>query len=69
MKLNIDIGAAAYWSEMTASATLDNLYKAGMIDAVEYLEGMPASTLPNRAKLIEQAKKRKEEENEKRDEK
>ncbi len=65
MKLNIDIGAAAYWSEMTATTTLENLYKAGLIDAVEYLEGMPAGTIPNKARMIEQAKKKKETENEK----
>ncbi len=63
MKLNIDIGAASYWSEMTAATTLDHLYKAGLIDSVSYLEGIPQSSVPNKNKLIEEAKKRKEDEN------
>ena len=62
MSLNIDIGAASYWSEITASTTLDNLFKSGLIDPVSYLEGIPQNSVPNKSKLIEEAKRRKEEE-------
>ena len=63
LNLNIDIGTAAYWSEITSSTTLDNLYKSGLIDPVTYLESLPQSSVANKTRLIDEARKRKEENN------
>lgn len=55
--LNVDIGAASYWSELTQMQTMDNLFRAGIItDAVAYLESIPAKYLRNKDKLIESIK-------------
>ncbi len=55
--INVDVGAASYWSELTQMQTMDNLFKAGVIkDAVAYLESIPAKYLRNKDKLIENLK-------------
>ena len=58
--LNIDIGATSYWQETTDVSTLDNLYANQLIDDITYLESLPAHYIPNRAKIIQKAKERKE---------
>lgn len=58
IRMKVDIGAAAYWSEITASTTLDNLYQAGLIDPVLYLESIPDHLIPNKGKIVEEAKRR-----------
>lgn len=59
--LNVDVGAASYWSEITQIQTLDALFKAGVItDAVTYLESLPDHVLRNKDKLIEKIKQQQE---------
>lgn len=54
LRLNIDIGAATYWSEVMQTQTLDGLFNAGVITDPEiYLEMLPAGRLPQRQKLLE----------------
>lgn len=53
MKLNIDVGAGSYWSEIASMQTLDNLLMNGHIDVVEYLERMPAGYISDKQKLID----------------
>ncbi|MBQ9709493.1 MAG: hypothetical protein IJV67_02605 [Clostridia bacterium] len=58
LTLNVDIGATAYWQEMTDVGTLDNLKTAGVIDDLTYVESLPAHVIPNRAKIVEKVKER-----------
>ena len=53
MQLNVDVGASAYFSELTQLGTLDSLYTKGVIsDAVTYLESLPEGYVRNRDKII-----------------
>lgn len=55
--LNVDIGSAAYWSEIMQMQTMDNLIAQGIIqDFPLYLESIPDKYLPNKTRLIESAK-------------
>ena len=60
LQLNVDIGAAAYWNEMTNNTTLSNLYQAQLIDGETYLDCIPTSLLPQKTRIIEELKKRRE---------
>ena len=53
LSMKIDIGSAAYWSELMQVQTLDNLFAKGVItDAVTYLEGIPEQYLKNKSKIL-----------------
>lgn len=53
-KLNVEIGTAAYWSELTQIQTMDNLYQNGVIpDPVTYLEALPDGYIKDRQKIID----------------
>lgn len=57
MQLNVNIGAAAYWSELMQMQTTDNLFSKGIItDAVTYLESIPDEYIKNKGKIIEDLK-------------
>jgi hypothetical protein len=56
--IRLDVGGSAYYSEIAAVQTLDNLLAQGHINIVEYLERIPDSTIPGRRALLE--KKRRE---------
>ena len=57
MQLKIDIGTAAYWSELTQIQTMDNLFGKGIIqDAVTYLEGIPDRYIKGKNKMIAKLK-------------
>ncbi len=59
LRLNVDVGAATYWSELMQVQTLDNLFARGVLtDAVTYLENMPRGYIPGRQALIEAIRKR-----------
>jgi len=59
LSLKVDIGSAAYWSELMQVQTMDNLFAKGIIADVEtYLEGIPEQYLRNKSKIL--AKLRKE---------
>ncbi|MEG1558440.1 MAG: hypothetical protein RR368_08385, partial [Oscillospiraceae bacterium] len=54
LDLKVDVGASAYWSELTQMGTLDNLFAKGVItDALLYLEGVPDGYIKNKSKIIE----------------
>ena len=53
---DIDVGAAGWWSEVTAVNTLDNLLKLGLIDIKQYLERLPENIIPLKKELIESIK-------------
>ena len=56
-KLNVNIGASTYWSEIMQMQTLDNLMTRQIIsDPALYLESIPAQYLPNKQKLLNHIK-------------
>lgn len=58
LKINVDVGAGAYWSELAGVATLDNLFSKGILtDVVTYLESLPSGVLPNREAIIKSVRK------------
>ena len=62
LNIRVDVGESAYWSELAAVTTLDNLYNKGIItDAEMYLDMIPRSLLPKKEKLIEMVRRQKEE--------
>lgn len=56
MSLKLDVGASAYWSEITTVQTLDNLLMNGKLDLVDYLERIPEGYVTKRHELIEKLK-------------
>lgn len=53
LRLNVQVGAAAYWSELMQVQTLDNLFDKGIITDPElYLNSMPNGYVPNRQNII-----------------
>ena len=53
MELNVEVGSAAYWSELMQVQTLDNLFNKNIIsDAVTYLESIPDRYIKNKRRLI-----------------
>ncbi|WP_159456519.1 hypothetical protein [Intestinibacillus massiliensis] len=53
LKVNVDIGAASMWSEVTQMQTMDNLFAQKIIDdPIVYLESIPDGVLSNRGALI-----------------
>lgn len=50
--VDLDAGAASYWSEIAAMQTLDNLLMQGKIDTIEYLKRLPAGQITDREALI-----------------
>lgn len=53
-KLNVDVGAASYWSELTQVQTTDNLFQMGVIpDPITYLEALPDGYVKDRQKIID----------------
>lgn len=58
LKLNIDVGASTYWSELMQISTVDNLFMKGIIkDPKTYLESVPKGYVPNRQKLLDELQK------------
>lgn len=61
MQMNVDVGASAYWSELTRVQTMDNLFEKGIVtDAVTYLESVPDQYVPNKDKIIQQLEEQKQ---------
>ncbi len=59
LQLRVDIGPAAYWSELMQVQTIDNLYSKQIItDPVKYLESIPDAYIRNKGKLIKDLRER-----------
>ena len=58
--LNVDVGASSYFSELIQMQTMDNLLQLGLVDEIIYLENAPNKYIPNKAKIVQAAKDRKE---------
>lgn len=53
MRLKVDVGSAAYWSEIMQMQTLDNLMAKGIIqDAELFVESIPAKYLSSKNKIL-----------------
>lgn len=53
LDINVEVGAASYWSELMQTTTLDNLMAQGVIQDKEiYLESIPAVNLPNKNEIL-----------------
>ena len=54
LSTRVDIGSAAYYSELMQIETLDNLFQKGIItDAVTYLEGIPDQYVRGKSRILE----------------
>lgn len=51
LQLNVDVGQAAYWSEVTATTSLGNMMQQGLIDPVTYVQNLPDTAIPNKAAI------------------
>ena len=61
LSLKVDIGSAAYWSELMQVQTMDNLFTKGVIwDVITYLERIPEQYLRNKSKIIAKLKSERE---------
>lgn len=59
MSLNVEVGASAYWSELTQLGTLDSLFAKGVIDdALLYLESVPDSYVRNKGRIMQKLRER-----------
>jgi hypothetical protein len=56
LSLKLDVGASAYWSEIAAMQTLDNLLVRGKIDLIDYLERVPNGYITKQQELIDKLK-------------
>lgn len=54
LSLKIEAGASAYYSEIAAIQTLDNLLRSGAISVTQYLARLPDGYVPDRQGLIEE---------------
>jgi hypothetical protein len=54
----VDVGPANLWSEITCLQTLDALFKAQIIDPVQYLERLPKGSVPAQSDLIREIKEK-----------
>lgn len=58
LDINVEVGAASYWSELVAMTNMDKLMQAKLIpDPVLYLESIPNSYIPNKQDIIEAVKR------------
>lgn len=62
----VDIGASDYWSEITQTSTMDNLFSKGILnDAITYVESVPDKNIKNKRAVIEAIKRFQEEQRQK----
>ena len=56
-RLKVDVGSAAYWSEVMQIQTLDNMYRNHIIpDAITYVENIPDQYIKGKNKILEKLK-------------
>ena len=58
INVRVDVGPANMWSEITTLQTLDGLFKAQIIDAVQYVERLPKGSVPEQTSLIREIKEK-----------
>lgn len=50
--VTVDVGASAYWSELTQVQTADNLLANGLVDGVTYIKAIPDNYLKNKKEVL-----------------
>ena len=58
LNIKIDVGEAAYWSELGQLTTMDNLFDRGLVSPEVYVEGMPGNYIRNKNKILEELRMR-----------
>lgn len=59
MDINVEVGAASYWSQTLAVTNLDRLMEQQLLpDVLTYFEGIPSSLLPNKREIIRKAREK-----------
>ena len=53
LSLQLDVGAASYWSEIASLQTLESLLAHGKIDVVDYLERIPNGYIARKQELLD----------------
>ena len=54
VNMNVEVGQASYWSEITQIQTLDNMYAQQIIpDPITYLKQLPNGLLKNKQDIID----------------
>lgn len=57
LKLDVDVGAGSFWSELAQVQTIDNLLQNGIIsDPITYLDSIPDGYIKNKSKIIAKLK-------------
>lgn len=52
INVRVDVGPANMWSEIASLQTLDGLFKAQIIDALQYVKRLPKGSVPEQTSLI-----------------
>ncbi len=53
LDINVDVGAASYWSELMQTTTLDNLFAKQIVTDPElFIESIPAVQMPNKSEIL-----------------
>ena len=64
LDINVEVGAASYWSELVAMTNLDKLQQAGLLkDPLLYLEHIPDYYVPDKQGLVDAIKRQQAQEN------
>ena len=64
LDINVEVGAASYWSELVAMTNLDKLQQAGLLkDPLIYLEHIPDYYVPDKQGLVDAIKRQQAQEN------
>ena len=58
LNLRVDVGAAATFSEIALTNTLDQLRRDGLLNAVQYLERVPERLFPRKAELLDELRRK-----------
>ena len=59
MRLQVEVGAASYWSQTLAVTNLDRLMEQQLLpDVLTYFENIPAQLLPNKREIIRKAREK-----------
>jgi hypothetical protein len=54
LRLRVDVGSGAYWSEAISEKTMDNLFAQGALNAIQRVERINPKYLPDKTKLLEE---------------
>ncbi len=58
INVRVDVGPANMWSEIASLQTLDGLFKAQIIDALQYVKRLPKGSVPEQTSLIRELEER-----------